>query len=235
MKIDDPAFEALFRQAVIDEYKEDIDSLPSNEELKKLYPVSAKFDFKMRKIIARYRRKGIYKNIIKHTQKVAVVFLIISTVLFGMLMTNPEVRAAVGNVIVEWFETFTSITFSRQEETKTEQNKLHPEYLPDGFTITSSLELLDLTRIIFSNESDNEIRFMYSANDILTNISIDNEHHIIEDFIINSSAAFIATATDADFDNGIVFIYENYVVEVWGKISVEELIKIAETISVLKN
>ena len=234
MKADDPVFEALFKQAVIDDYINEIDSIPSNEELAKKYSFSPQFDLRMKKLFARVRRKEIALKITKYSQKIAVVLLVISTVFFGVLLINPEVRAAVGNVVVEWLEKFTSITFTGDKE-NTEVKILSAEYLPNGYSQSLIEDLGNLTYIEFSDNMGNRIRFLYRpSGNIVSGISIDNENHIIENYMINGNFAFVATATDNDFENGIVFTVENHVAEVWGAIPVEELIKIAESVAVHK-
>jgi hypothetical protein len=235
MKVGDPVFEALFRQAVIDKYDDEINSLPSNEELAKLYPFSPSFDLRMKRVIARYRRKDIFQKISKNMQRVAVILLIVSTVFFGMLLTNPEVRAAVGNVIVGWYEQFTSITFTRTEPNveNAERIGLNPEYVPDGYFMLTSENIVDMTFTLFSNEYGNQIRFIYRPGYAATNISIDNENHVIENHQMNGADAFIAIATDTDFDNGIVFVFENHVVEIWGTVHIDELMKMAESLTVI--
>lgn len=69
-QVNDVIFEALFRQAVIDDFNEEIDSIPTNEQLAKIYSI----------------------------------FIIVLGLLFGTLFFNIEVRAAVGKVLVEWYE-----------------------------------------------------------------------------------------------------------------------------------
>ena len=229
MDMDDIMFDALFERVVKDQYIAEIDSIPPKEELAKLYPLSPQFDLRMKKAFARYHRKGIFAKIIKQTQRVAVVLLIITTAFFGLLLTNPEVRAAVGNVVVEWFEKFTSITFSNNES-NAEIKELRVKYLPDGYSLTSMDDMVNLALIIYSDDSGNQIKFMYQPGNNASNISIDNEHHIIENYSMNGHDAFLAISENNNFDNGIIFVYESNIVEIWGKIPIDELIKMAESV-----
>lgn len=229
--VDDIIFDALFERVVKDKYIAEINAIPSNEELAKLYPLSPQFDVRMKKVFARYRKKEIFTKISRLAQKVAVVVLILSTVFFGVLLTNPEVRAAVGNVVIEWFEKFTSITFT-SDEPSAESKELRPIYMPDGYSIISIETIINITDIVISDDSGNQIMFFYRPGSDVTNISIDNENHIIENFIINENTAFKITAIDNEFENGIIFVYENYVIEIWGKIPIDELVKMAESVVV---
>jgi len=60
-QIDDIMFEAILRQAVIDDYADEIDSIPPNEELAVLYPLSSSFELRMKKLFTHERRKGFYR------------------------------------------------------------------------------------------------------------------------------------------------------------------------------
>ena len=52
VKSDEPAFETLFRQAVIDSFVEEIKAIPSDEELKKIYSFSPQFERRMEKLLS---------------------------------------------------------------------------------------------------------------------------------------------------------------------------------------
>jgi hypothetical protein len=97
----------------------------------------------------------------------------------------------------------------------------------------TSENIADMTFALFSNEYGNQIRFIYRPGYAATNISIDNENHIIEKHFMNGADAFIAIATDNDFENGIVFVFENHVVEIWGTVHTDEIIKMAESLEVV--
>ncbi|MFJ3388649.1 hypothetical protein [Lysinibacillus sp. NPDC086135] len=102
-KINDSVFEALFRQAIIDEFNEEIDSIPPKEELIKTISFSPEFELRMKRLFAREKRKGYYKKVLFYSKRVAAVFVITTTKIFGMRLFNPEVRAAVKNTVVEWY------------------------------------------------------------------------------------------------------------------------------------
>jgi len=114
-QVNDVVFEALFRQAVIDDFNEEIDSIPTNEQLAKIYSFSSEFEIRMKKLFIKDRRSSLLKNTMLYSRRVASVLIIVLGLLFGTLLFNTEVRAAVGRVLVEWYEKFTSFTFSDDE------------------------------------------------------------------------------------------------------------------------
>ena len=114
-QVNDVVFEALFRQAVIDDFNKEIDSIPTNEQLAKIYSFSPEFEIRMKKLFIKDHRRSLLKNTMLYSRRVASVLIIVLGLLFGTLLFNTEVRAAVGKVFVEWYERFTSFTFKDDE------------------------------------------------------------------------------------------------------------------------
>jgi len=52
VEYDESVFESLFRQAVIDAFVKEIEAIPSNEELKKIYSFSPQFELRMKKLFS---------------------------------------------------------------------------------------------------------------------------------------------------------------------------------------
>jgi hypothetical protein len=55
-QVNDVVFEALFRQAVIDDFNDEINSIPSNEQMTKLYSFSPEFEIKMKRLFIKDSR-----------------------------------------------------------------------------------------------------------------------------------------------------------------------------------
>ncbi|MDQ4679252.1 hypothetical protein, partial [Stenotrophomonas maltophilia group sp. RNC7] len=113
--MNETVFEALFRQAVINNFKEEIESIPSKDQLAKNYSFSPIFEMKMKKVFAKDQRKSFIKMSMNYARKVASIIIIVFGIMFFTLLFSPEVRAAVGNVFVEWYEKFTSFTYRTEE------------------------------------------------------------------------------------------------------------------------
>lgn len=61
-QVNDVIFEALFRQAVIDDFNEKIDSIPTNEQLAEIYSFSWEFEMRMKKLFVKDHRRKFLKN-----------------------------------------------------------------------------------------------------------------------------------------------------------------------------
>lgn len=229
-QVGDTVFEALFRQAVIDDFNEEIDSIPTNEQLAKIYSFSIEFETRMKKLFTRDHRKNSFKNAMFYSRKVASILIIVLGLLFGTLLFNTEVRAAVGKALVEWYDKFTSFTFT-DEGVNAEKKDWMLNYLPTGYALKNYEVLGRITNIEFTNSQGDKIRFSYRPEESITNISVDNENHEINSYVILDRDAFSVTAINDKFDNGVIWNMEGHTFDLWGKIPMNELKKVAESIS----
>lgn len=228
-QVNDVVFETLFRQAVIDDFNEEIDSIPTNEQLAKIYSFSPEFEIRMKKLFIKDRRRSLLKNTMLYSRRVASVLIIVLGLLFGTLLFNTEVRAAVGKVLVEWYEKFTLFTFN-DDEVIDEKKEWTLGYLPEGYVEENYKVLGRITSMEFTNNQGEKIRFSYGPEESITNISVVNENHEINSCVILENEAFSISAVDDAFDNGIIWNMDGHTFDLWGKISVDELKKIAESI-----
>ncbi|NLY48224.1 MAG: DUF4367 domain-containing protein [Clostridiales bacterium] len=233
-EISDLVFEALFRQAVIDDFIDEISSFPPDDVLAMEYPLSPAFELRMKKLFALDRRKEAAKTIIRYAKKAAVIVFVIISLLFGALMLNPEVRAAVSKVIIEWYEQFTRISFRSEATDTSKKLKLKPSYIPDGYTEYSFVVFNNMTDISYINDAKDKIVFSSRPSDNIPYITVDNEKHDITEISVDGNKAFVIKSRDNKLTNGLIYKYNGYVVEIWGVISVDELLKMAESISIVK-
>jgi len=154
------------------------------------------------------------------------------TILSLVLLTNPEVRAAIKNTIIEWYDKYTSIIFKGQETSDTGAIKEFKfEYIPAGYSESLIEKFGKSSDMEYENGLGDFIYISYWPDSYSASISIDNENHIIKSEIINGYDAYIAEATNDDFDNGIILSMEGYRFTLWSKLPTNELIKIVESIT----
>ncbi|MGJ0848516.1 DUF4367 domain-containing protein [Tissierella praeacuta] len=228
-KVNDMVFEALFRQAVVDDFNEEIDSIPPNEQLAKIYSFSPEFEVRMKKLFAKNRRKDFAKAIMFYSRKIASILIIVLGLLFSTLLFNTEVRATVGKVLVEWYEKFTSFTF-KDGKVIDKKKDWTLNYLPKGYVLKNFEMLGNITNIEFINNQGDKIRFSYRPEESITNISVDNENHEIDRCIILENEAFSISSVNDQFDNGVIWNTNGHTFDLWGKLPIDELKKIAESI-----
>lgn len=229
-QMDDSVFEALFRQAIIDDYNEEIDSIPPKENLMEILSFSPEFELRVKRLFVREQRKDFLKKLLSYSKRAAAVLALATTLFFGVLFFSPEVRAAVKNTVVEWYDKFTTFIFQGEASVTGEKKEWQPEYLPQGYYENLVEKLGKTTNLEYVNDSDNTIYLSYRPEGNNTNISVDNENHLLESETINGHEAYIAKATKDDFENGVIWDMEGYTFSIWSKLPIDELIKIAQSI-----
>lgn len=233
-QIEEVFFEALLRQAVINKYHAEIEAIPSNEEISQEISFTPEFEFRMKKLFTYERRKLLINTISKYSKRIVSVFIIAITAMFGILLLHPEVKAATSKAIVELYEKFTSIIFIG-ENSEVEKRDWYPMYLPDGYFENSVENLGKVTYIEFINDEGEKIRFSYRAEGSTSNLSIDNENHIIENIKVNGNMAYSAIALTDEFENGVIWTIDGCKLDLWSRLSITRIKKIAESVSEKNN
>jgi hypothetical protein len=223
----------MFRQAIIDDYNEEIDSIPTNDKLMEKLSFSPEFEIRMNKLFAKERRRELFNRVLFYSKQIAAMFILTLAVVFSLLLINPEVRAAVKSIVIEWRDKFTSIIFqSNKSSNMSDEKEWQFEYLPFGYQEDKIDKFGLITNVEYVNEQDQFIYFSYQPDGVNSNISIDNENHEIESTMINGASGYIAKATDDDYENGIIWTMNGYTFSLWSQLQMDELIKIVESIRV---
>ena len=223
----------MFRQAIIDDYNDEIDSIPTNDKLMEKLSFSPEFEIRMNKLFAKERRRELFNRVLFYSKQIAAMLILTIAVVFSLLLINPEVRAAVKSIVIEWRDKFTSIIFqSNKSSNMNDDKEWQFDYLPFGYYEDKIDKFGLITNVEYVNEQDQFIYFSYQPDGVNSNISIDNENHEIVSTMINGTSGYIAKATDDDYENGIIWTMDGYTFSLWSQLQVEELIKIIESIRV---
>ena len=227
--INDSVFEGLFKQAVIDSFLEELDSLPPDEELAKIYVYSPEHEAGMKKLFAREARKERIRKTARRAGKMAAVLAIAVTILFGILMSVPQVRATVIDTIVEWYDKFTKFTSPAPETIKP---NLEPRYIPGGFKEVFRDEVAMSTDIIYENDAGIILVFQYS--DARNSVSVDNENNHYEILLIDGIEYHIFETIVDRGENTIVWELYGQRNTIFSIISIDELLAVATSIEKIK-
>ncbi len=228
-QLNDTVFEALFRQAFIDEFEEEINSIQSEGTAFMCEP-SPEFQMRMKKIFEDDNKRTLIKKLIIYTKKIAAILFIILGCTFATLLLNKEVQATVNKIIIEIYEKFNSIIFQGKQLSFEEKDWIL-NYLPKEYTIKKYEKLGNVIYVEYGDVQENKIRFSYRPGRNSTNISVDNENHEMKEIKILNEKAYLLIAKNNKFDNGIIWNIEGYRFELWGKVAKDELNRIAESIT----
>ena len=203
-----------------------IESLPTDEELSKI-SFSETFERKMKKLFS-LQKKTYYKLINTVGKRVAIIVLALIISLTATTFSVKALREAVIEFITETYEKFTKVSIHTTGSNEDNVIKTVPQYIPQGYEIEFEIDDGHLYSITYTDKENN---------------------HIIYDQQIQSGTTYHANTEDIEFEtihinslegisyvkneyNTVVFADENHFYTITGKVSMEEIVKIAESIEI---
>ena len=217
-------FEQCLKTAFGEYIEEQISALPSEEELKKEFPVPREL------IEQAIKHKKVKKTSpLACLKKVAVIFLAVSVILFCALMLDEDIRAAFSKTIEKWYNGFYELVFDKMDnpapasETNTDDFVL--DYLPEGFELKEMREGRAIKDYFYENGLGERINISVFYNK--TNVIIDTENADYA-FISNENVEYWLNYND-DGQYGNVIIEKNdVIIRITSTVSKDELIKFFE-------
>ncbi len=206
------------------------DSLPHDYELENI-TFSESFDSKMQKLL-KLEQKPYFYMINTVGKRVAIIILSVLIALTATTFSVKALREAVIDFITETFKTHTKISVN-VDETPQQKNvkKVCPHYIPQGYEIESELDFGTMYRIIFNNDQNNPIEYNQKFN-YGTSYNANTENIEYERIQINSLDGISYTKDEC---RTVIFADEVYYYTIQGNASIEELIKMAESIPITQN
>lgn len=227
-KLNEDLFEAVLQRAFCDYTDEQLTSYPDCEALAKEYPLSKK---EKRAFDQATKKQKYKKSLVRvYLSRAAVIFLCIIALGACVMKTSPTVRAAVKNVIVEWFDKYTNFSFVTTDTGSGDFENVEDVkigYIPDGY------------ELINTDESSISITYVYSSNntdfliDIFENevseLFPDNERSKYSIIQINGHESWIIY-DEENISGTLILIGSKVSVSISGSLPKKEFIKIAECI-----
>jgi len=217
--------ETVLKCAVIENHNREMDAIPPNDVLEKMYSFSENHILRMKRLFAKEKRKKMFLNAIIVSKKIAAVVMVIFSMFFVSLLTNSNVRAAVGQTIVEWYDNYTSFRY-RETEIPDESVTWFPRYLPPGFNDVEDTSLGEINSLEFRNPNGEHIYFEYTIAEGFS-IGVDNEHSNFEMKNINGVDYYIFKAISDEYRSKIIWQEAGYRFYIASLIDASELLLIA--------
>ncbi|NYB73217.1 DUF4367 domain-containing protein [Sedimentibacter hydroxybenzoicus DSM 7310] len=229
-------FDALLTYAVKENAINEINEMPTEEQIKEDMSFSAAFESKMQGLIKRRRNKRILKSTYKYGKKVAVFVSIIVSLGFGTLMTAEAVQNAVISTVVEWYEDHNGFIFkntsSKSDEEILNEAKIKlPSYIPEGFELSESEDYDSFKLYLYKNKEGINLVFNAAVVTDKNETFIDNEYTDYEIIEINGNEVYLFSGKGRDYDYASVIWTEGnikYEIDSW--IGVIEVIRIAKSL-----
>lgn len=229
--VKEEVFDGILK-AALNEYIYELDkSLPSDEEIAQMYPISRKKARKYKRI-AKVNKYRAPLTIVYFRRAVAAVLVAVS-LSFGLLATSAKVRAAIVDTVVEWYDKYIKIDFGNASDADTDTEmpdfkSLNIAYIPDGFEQTSSDESEYSREYLYTADNGDYVFIgIYSSES--TQLAADIEYSEYEKITINGNDAYIMY-DEAERMGMAVIGNSEYTVFITSFSERSDLIKIAENI-----
>jgi hypothetical protein len=216
-------FEAMLEVAVEEAVIQEMAALPSRKELDILYPYSAEFDNKIRRIINQekksYKRRQVARVFMKVVTYISIVFIVGTVV----LMSVEASRTIILNAVISMQQDHISFEFAEDNPIQNSTEQL----LLDGYDYTGTQIIGDLTISIYVNTVGEQIMIHQHEGSSL-HVAIDTDYREFLPITINEKAAFIFESTDDGERHVVMWEQGNIVFQTFSNVAVEELLKFVE-------
>jgi len=221
--------EALLRSAVIDDHINELESIPTEEELKARYTISHHHEVRMKALLRKEQYRILRYTIFNNAKRAAIFAIILSALFFGMLMTNSEVRASVSNVISEWFDGFTRFIFP-DNPTAHESTEWVIGFVPDGFVKTERIDIGYSSLIVYANVDNIEVMLHYAPTGYIS-FAVDDEQAEFERTYFNGIEFHMFVPMAENYPSRIIWTQDGFAFLLEGHVSIDELLRMAHTVT----
>jgi hypothetical protein len=227
---DDNYMEALFAEAVKENFKERVAEL----EAQPTQPLPVEFEERMQKIFALERRKNMLDaikiTIRKATKISAACIAFVFIALGATLLTAPEVRAAVGDTFVKWFNRCTKFEAKPSDSSFVKGRHFRPRFVPAGFLAASEVsdENTEVTTIFYQDANEKYLMFEYMP--INDSFSVNNEDAAYSSVIENGVTYHIFISLKDGVLDSVVWEQAGYRFSLQGSVSVAILFEMAKSV-----
>lgn len=236
-------FDAILTVAFNEYWERELAKMPSDEELKEMYPIPKK-ELATAKRMEKRKKYGKPLAIV-YLQRACIIVLVLVAVVFALLSTSPTIRAAIGDSFTSWFEDHVVIDFTddpvapveiKNDKTTDSNAETEPAsvqtlkigYIPEGFELISE-EVTDNTRY-YMYASDSGDYFIINISDSsYSNTQVDTDYTNYEIIILNEIESYLLY-NEADNMGTLVHGNDSYILSISGIMHKTEIIKIAENI-----
>lgn len=198
-------------------------SLPSEEELARMYTFSPRFERRMARLFSRQGKP--YYPYINRAWKRALLAAIIAMMLFVASMSVSAIRGPVIRFVIEIYEKFSSLFYQAENEI-TQGIVYRPTYLPEGFKPAGdeSIGIISIQR--YENAEGREVIFrQYPLRKF--ELQADTEGILLEEIMVNRHQGVFYQNNGW---NNLMWSDERCTFTLVAQIDKSDMIKIAESV-----
>jgi len=234
--------EAMFEYVGLCHVENIIEQIEEEYQSGEQIPFPDELDAKMRRLIAVYNRRANrsqhWKTAGKVLSKIAAVFIIIIATATIFAMGVEAIRLRVFNLVMEQTKKYTSIEIKEESDFSGNRSAAippdweglyAPTYIPEEYMIVKARNLAKTGIIIYSNNAGETIIFEQDNNKRA--LRVDTEDAKTSKIMVNN---FEGLLVEEDGLFRIVWDNDDISFTVVGKIDMDELMKMAESVELVK-
>ncbi|MCL2852372.1 MAG: DUF4367 domain-containing protein [Defluviitaleaceae bacterium] len=232
-------FDTMLKAAAEEAAEQEMDALPSREDLEKLYPRSEAFEKRIAKIIRKHERAAKTKRALTIFYRAAASMAIVFTVGVITLMSVEASRAYILSRFIEIDNDEVLIGYRFGEISGLEFGELLIGYVPEGITFDYKEEDDGIVRYIFVNEAGHvdviiqHLIVMDDGDSILMGGRTDSPYIEFSVISLHGQPAYLFKSTgEVDINSTVTWNYGRHFISVTAWLDVDELLKIAENITI---
>ena len=226
-------FDAIIKVAAEEVWQEEIDSLPSLEELNEMYPPSETLDKRVYGAINKAVRRGKIKKAIRYTIRCAAIFCVFIVLAGGALMSVEASRTFILSRIINISDDYVHISFQLGDIADLGIGELVVNFIPEDFTFYEQGEFAE-GHTFYEFRSDTRrgilIQHIIVSEDggSVAGISPVTEYSEFSIISLHRQVAYLFTSTYENHVNTISWNYGRHFLSVSAFLEVDELMRIAE-------
>lgn len=235
--INDDIFDSILTSAFNDYINKQIENEPTDDELAEKYPIPKNG---LKRILKAIKEQKYHRPMyIVYLQRVAVTVLILAATVFSLLMSNSKIRAAVADVIIEWYNTHIKIEFTSDPSDDTEttpisEYSLQIGYIPEGFELVDTIDYENHFKSYTYTMNDQYIQIEFNKTNFSNYLS-DSEIYKFDSLVINELSGYIfSDNNDTITYTSIIWGNELFTITLDTPLDSQESIKIAQNIKISK-
>jgi len=221
-------FDAMLKVAAEEATIQEMDALPSREELEKLHPRSDVFEKRIMKIIGKHESAVRRKRAMQTFYRVAACVAIIFTVGVVTLMSVEASRNFIRNVIFNIRDDHVAFEFWQEQPTP-QRGELVVGYLPDGFELVSSGAREGRGSMVFFNNAGQQITIQQDNTDTQARF-FQTENMEFSITSVRNHEAYLFESLDGERVNKVMWVDGEYILTVLADVEIDVLMRIAENL-----
>lgn len=198
---------------------------PKNKEIKDVVGDTDALDKRMQKVINRHQNRQRMRKTGKVMSRIAAVIAVLVIVTGVAIVSSDALRIRFLNLFHSSSEISTEIEITDKELPKAQEAIVEPKYLPGGYELVETSSYPGMFISYFQNKKSE--KFEIEQIDINTEISLNTELINYREIKIGGKDAYVTVEQDM---NNLQFYSNEYAFFIYGDLSIDEMIRIAESI-----